>query len=297
MDAINANGIHGMARTKLTGLPHEVWRSSQCSRVTFQYHLKLNLYISKTTKTNMKKIFWTILILFLLFCPFVVSETVKIKEFVNDYAGIIKDKQELDSISKQIYDSGVAEYSIVTIKSLEGQDIESYSLNLAQSNLGDTEKNNGLLLLVALDDRKYRFEVGRGLESTLNDAKIGRVGRTYLVPNFREEKYEQGVLEASKSIRSILLGDVESDYYVEETSPEIVDYYQLVSFFIMIIIFIIIIVSQSKKRKGKYFDAATAAIIIFGGRGGRGGGFGGGSGGFGGFGGGGFGGGGASGGW
>jgi len=227
----------------------------------------------------------------------------EINEFVNDYADIINSNQEqqLNAVLKQIYDSGEAEYSIVTVKSLEGKDIESYSINLAQGVLGDKEKNNGLLLLVALEDRKYRFEVGRGIEYILNDAKVGRIGRNYLVPNFKEEDYSKGIIEASLAVRSILLGDNESEYYIEE------DYYEedadriifiiqtIMILFFMVGLPILGSILRRNKHRNKYFDAATGAIILFGG-GRRGGGFGG-KGGFGGFGGGGFGGGGAGSGW
>lgn len=227
-----------------------------------------------------------------------VSAQVKIKGFVNDYAGIIDPAQEaqLNSILKGLYDSGAAEYAIVTVNSLEGSDIESYSWNIAEGNLGDKEKNNGLLLLVALEERKYRFEVGRGIEPILNDAKVGRIGRMYLVPYFQQGDYGTGIVEASKAIQSIMIGDVESEYYVDEGVDDYIVFEFILSLIIFVFIFllpIIIAILKRRKFKNKYFDAAAGAIILFGGRG-RSGGIGGG---FGGFGGGSFGGGGASGGW
>src|SRR3989344_7374734 len=107
-----------------------------------------------------------LVLILLIFLPAVFSADVKVTGFVNDYANIIdaSSKTQLETNLKQIYDSGIAQYSIVTIKSLEGKDIVSYSLELAQGVLGNKEKNNGLLLLVSLDDRKYWFQVGRGLE-------------------------------------------------------------------------------------------------------------------------------------
>lgn len=267
--------------------------------------------------------FILLLILSLLVAvPFLYSADIQIKEFVNDYADIINpdEEKQLDSILQNIYDSGIAQYSIVTVKSLEGKDIESYSLDLAQGNLGDSEKNNGLLLLVALDDRKYRFEVGRGLEYILNDAKVGRIGRTYLVPNFQSGDYGRGIVEASQAVKSILLNETDSEYAINDcvcaedeiliektvsgryecSCAKLSDVlpFIIISFVIFIGIFglVIFLIVKASKSKNKYFNAATGALILFGGgRGGRGG-FGG-SGGFGGFGGGGFGGGGASGGW
>lgn len=237
-------------------------------------------------------------IFFLILSQIALAET-EIKEFVNDYADMLNEteEQELTLILKEIYDSKTAEYAIVTISSLEGQSLESYSLNLAQGKLGDKEKNNGLLLLISLEDRKYRFEVGRGIEYILNDAKIGRIGRYYLVQNFKEENYGKGIIEASLAVKSILLNEKESNYYIEaETSDNFKTLFLLVLIFIFFIMPVLLgVIFKKYKNKNKYFDAAAGAIIIFGGRGGSGSGSG--SGGFGGFGGGGFGGGGAGSGW
>jgi len=214
--------------------------------------------------------------------------SLEIKGFVNDYAGMIDDDYEsqIGSVLKQLYDSGTAQFAVVTVKSLEGKDIESYSIDLAQGVLGDKEKNNGLLLLVAVDDRQYRFEVGRGIEYILNDAKVGRIGREYLQPNLANGDYGKGILEASKAVKSIMMNDTSSEYYVEdrmtdEELAEVIIY--LIIFFIIFILPIIAVALRHKKFKNRYFNAAAGAIIIFGGRG-RGG-----------FGGGGFGGGGAGG--
>jgi len=249
-----------------------------------------------------------ILLVFVLFAPLSVqsAEDVKIGGFVNDYANIISPQYntQIESTLKSLYDSKTAEFSIVTIDSLGGQDIESYALNLAQGKLGDKEENNGLLLLVSVQDRKYRFEVGRGLEPILNDAKIGRIGRDYLAPNFKNEEYGKGIYEASLAVKTTILGETDSTYYIDErTIPQSYRSIQFFGVFIFWIVMFIIIVSarRGRHKRGKdnhFFDAALMAAFIFGGRGGRGG-FGGGlgGGGFGGFGGGGFGGGGASGGW
>lgn len=142
----------------------------------------------------------------------------EIKTSVNDYANIISDseEQQIAAISKEMYDANVAQYAVVTIDTLNGKDIESYSFNLANGHLGDPQKNNGLLLLVAVNDHKYRFEVGKGLEGDLNDAKVGRIGRIYLVDNFRNGDYGKGILQASEAIRDILLNGKS----IDEVAPE-----------------------------------------------------------------------------
>ena len=253
-----------------------------------------------------KKVFVNLIAILFTFSIFsaTVYSDVEVKGFVNDYANVTSPeyKAQIESVLKKVYDSKIAEFSIVTIGPLNGQDIESYSLNLAQGKLGGKEKNNGLLLLVAVSEKKYRFEVGRGIEPMLNDAKIGRIGRDYLVENFKNGDYGKGIYEASLAASSVLLGETDSKYYVDETVP---DTTQADASYLLTFIIIFIIVSsiagyfgrksRAYNRRDRFFNAAMMAGMMFGGRG-RGG-LGGMGGGCGGFGGGGFGGGGASGGW
>jgi uncharacterized protein len=252
----------------------------------------------------MKKI---ILFLILFMMPIVMAQ--EINQFVNDYSNILNPNEiiQINQILQKIYDSGQAEYAIIIIDSLEGQDIEGYSYQLAQENIGNTDKNNGILLLIAINDRKYRFEVGRGLEPILPDIIMGRIGRTYLEPNFISKDYGKGIIEASISIGDTLSQNLESEFYRDEKQNDSVS---KMIFFIIIMIFIFFIWhswflglktnSKSHKKRKKDDDYFTAAYLlgsmIRGGR--RGGGnFGGSNLGGGSFGGGSFGGGGASGGW
>src|SRR3989344_2697961 len=104
----------------------------------------------KTYPTDMKKWFGVLLsILMLVLASLTIAqnaEDIKLNSYVNDYADVFTPTEEqelyakLDSLKQQ----GVAEFAIVTINSLEGRDIESYSLEVAQGHLGNTEKNNGL---------------------------------------------------------------------------------------------------------------------------------------------------------
>jgi len=264
-------------------------------------------------KSIVKNVFCLMLMLFasVFFSVVAFAEDVgqvQAKTLVNDYAGVInaQSKAQLSQVLQRLYQNNVAQYAVVIVNSLDGRDIESYAFEIANEVLGDKEKNNGLLLLVAVQDKKYRFEVGRGLEAVLNDAKVGRVGRTYLVPNFRDENYEKGILEASLAIESLLVGDTESEYYQAVSAPDTSAGSGGGGFSGFFWLFMLLFILPSmlggarsyrgKRKKDRYFNAALMAMFMFGGRGGLGGGLGG-SGGFGGFGGGGFGGGGAGGGW
>ncbi len=248
---------------------------------------------------------WIMLISLVLILSSLMAKSATIDGLVNDHANVISQDYEIkiEGILKRLYDTKTSEFAVVTIDSLEGQDIESYALNLAQGKLGDKEKNNGLLLLVSVEDRKYRFEVGRGIEPIRKDAKMGRIGRNDLVDNFKGGEYGKGIYEASMAVSTTLLGENNSEYYVTDTVPRTRSGSGSSNFFSLFILFMIIssiLGSIGKKnstyrRRDRFFNAALMAGLLFGGRGrgGMGGGLGGGS--FGGFGGGGFGGGGAGG--
>jgi uncharacterized protein len=227
------------------------------------------------------------------FAP-LVHALVPIEGFVNDQANIFTPEEEaaIAAQAQTMFEAGRVQYAVVTVASLEELPIEEYAYRIAEGNLGQTEADNGLLLLVAPAERQYRFEVGRGLEGTLNDAKIGRVGRSYLVPAFQAEAYGEGVLQASIAIDQLVQG-VEPAY---PDADEVSGITILVVWIVIYGIIFLIVMAARKRRKKKYGDAAeVAAWMLLGSRPPGGGGFGGG--GFGGFGGGGFGGGGASGGW
>ncbi|MFH1132868.1 MAG: TPM domain-containing protein [Nanoarchaeota archaeon] len=241
-----------------------------------------------------------LLVLMFLALPFA-QAAYSISGYVNDYAGIIDaaSKAEIEGIAQQLQQNGSAEYAVVTIPSLEGRDIEGYAFELAEGHLGNAN-NNGLLLLVSLQDRKYRFEVGRGLEARLNDAKVGRIGRYFLVPNFKSGNYSKGILEATKAVQE----ELTCTECATGVPPPIPRTVVIVLSILFVILFIVLPITVSVlKKKGiikdvksqRYFDAASGAVILFGSGPKWGGGHSGG--GFGGFGGGSFGGGGAGGGW
>ena len=167
---------------------------------------------------NKRLLIVSLAVILLLFLINVSAETVKIQGFVNDYAGILNPeyKSQIESILTKIYDDKLAQISVVTINSTEGTPIEDYSLELAQGHLGDERVNNGMLLLISVQDREYRFEVGRGLEPVFNDAKIGRIGRQYLVENFKAGDYGKGIYESVLAIDNTLRDNKDSLYYVAE---------------------------------------------------------------------------------
>lgn len=226
----------------------------------------------------MKRLF----IIALLLCALVSAQT--ITTFVTDNANILEPSEEsqLESILSNLKDKGAAQYAVATIQSLEGRDIQGTAFEMANGVLGEEGKNNGLLLLVAVDDREYRFEVGRGLEPILPDIVVGRIGRDYLVPHFREGNYGLGILEASKAIEARLLSQNESEYYVTDEPDDGVPWWVILLIIIFVIIIIIsVIISILFPGGGGYqnYGGGIGGGFSGGGSfgGGRSGGFGGGS--------------------
>ena len=115
---------------------------------------------------------------------------------VNDYAGILTAEQKgaLEARCKALRQKTGAQFAVVTVKSLEGGQIDDFANKLfAQWGVGEQGKDNGILLLVALQDRKARVEVGYGLEAILPDALAGRVLDQQLFPAFKQQRYFDGL--------------------------------------------------------------------------------------------------------
>ncbi|CAK8724056.1 hypothetical protein GCAAIG_14025 [Candidatus Electronema halotolerans] len=128
-------------------------------------------------------------------------------ERVVDLASIIDStlEGELASALRELEKKTTAQMAILTVSSLDGQDIESFSLHVAEQwKLGQKGKDNGLLLTVALKERKYRFETGYGLEGALPDSLLGSIGRKNMVPFFKKGEYGEGIAAATTQVFAVL---------------------------------------------------------------------------------------------
>ncbi len=130
---------------------------------------------------------------------------------VVDLAGIIDDNVEagLNRYLLELEQKTTAQMVILTIAGLEGGSIEDFSIDVAHNKwkLGQKDKDNGALLVVSLQDRKYRFEIGYGLEGILPDSLAGSIGRQYLVPYFQKGDYSNGIAAASLVVINIIADD------------------------------------------------------------------------------------------
>lgn len=140
---------------------------------------------------------------------------------VHDDAHVLK-QETIDQLEKklaQYEDSTSNQIAILITSSLEGESIEDYSIRVAEKwALGKKDKDNGVLLLIAVDDHKMRIEVGEGLEGVLTDALSSRIIRNEMAPNFRRGDYDSGVTAAINGIIKAIGGE-----YTAEDSNDIED--------------------------------------------------------------------------
>lgn len=143
--------------------------------------------------------------------------------YVNDYANILNEKTEKYIINKNKqlnYQTG-AQIVVVTVKNLEGDSLEDYATSLFRKyGIGDKTKNNGLLLLLALEERQFRVEVGYGLEGILPDAKTGRIQDEYIIPYLKQNDWDNGIRNGFNAFLKVLTD--EYDIEVGGETPEIV---------------------------------------------------------------------------
>ena len=116
--------------------------------------------------------------------------------WVHDDANVLsaQTKYELEAILKGERDSTSNQIAVLIVPSLEGDDIASYGIRVAEDwKVGTKENDNGAILIIAIQDRKVRIEVGHGLEGSLTDALSSRINRNEIAPYFRKGDYNNGV--------------------------------------------------------------------------------------------------------
>ena len=126
---------------------------------------------------------------------------------VNDLANLLgaAERSALEERLVQLRAKTGAEVAVVTLASLQGGQIDDFAHKLFQKwGIGKKGSDNGVLLLVALQDRKARIEVGYGLEAILPDALAGRVLDEQLFPAFKQQRYAEGLRQAVERIAGII---------------------------------------------------------------------------------------------
>lgn len=201
---------------------------------------------------------------------------------VHDDAGILSSQavSYLEQSLREFEDSTSNQLAILIVPSMEGETIEQFGIRVADAwKLGTADRDNGIILIIAMEERKMRIEVGQGLEGPLPDAVCNRIIRNEMAPAFRRQDYDNGVIASIDAIRKAIKGEYTGSGPRKERKRMPVGF--------IILIFIIILIMRSRRGGGRGAGWSSGRGWYGGGGWSGGGGFGGFSGGGGGFGGGG----------
>jgi len=244
---------------------------------------------------------------------FKIPEKPKFETSVYDYVNLLTASQKISLESKLVRysDSTSTQIVVAIISSTEGENINYLAANWGEKwGIGQAKEDNGILFLLAKDDRKIAIQVGKGVEYLVTDFLSKRIIERVIIPEFKKGDYYSGLDLGSDYIFKTLNGEFKGSRKEESKGFD----FGTIIFILIIIVFFILVSKGNKNNKGGGRNNRTGSIsstlfdvILLSSLGRTGGGFGGGfgssssggsSGGFGGgFGGGSFGGGGASGGW
>src|SRR5487761_446662 len=129
--------------------------------------------------------------------------------YVSDFAHVLApdSKRAIETLCEELDHKAQAQIAVVTVRSLEGESIEDYSINLATHwGIGPKQKDRGVLILLAPNEHKYRIEVGYGLEPILPDGLVGTFGRE-AQPQLRIRNYSGAVLLLTERIAAVIAKD------------------------------------------------------------------------------------------
>ena len=163
----------------------------------------------------MKK--WLFLLIFFLWClPFAANglDVPRLQGYVNDYAGIISPpaKLKIEEALRAFEQSDSTQIVILTVPSLEGQNIEEFGIKVGEAwKVGKKGKDNGVLFIVAKQDRKIRIEVGYGLEGKLTDLTAGRIIDRVINPRFKQGDFDGGFIAGVSSLIDATRGEFRAE--------------------------------------------------------------------------------------
>lgn len=167
---------------------------------------------------------------------------------VNDIAGMFdnNDKALLEQKLRKYNIETSTQIAVVTVPSVKPYAIEDYAIRLFRKwEIGQAKKNNGILLLIANNDREVDIELGYGIERQITDADCRSIIKNIIVPNFKKSNYINGVNEAVDAIQGILTGA----YTAEDINGNELSLIQII---ILILIIIFILYLFSKMNKNRY---------------------------------------------
>ena len=167
---------------------------------------------------------------------------------VHDEAGILSPStaSSLEVSLQRFEDSTSNQIGVLIVNSLERESIDQFGIRVADKwKLGQNDKDNGVILLVAVEDRKVRIEVGQGLEGPLPDAICSRIIRNEMSPSFRRGDYDTGVIASIEAIQMAIKGEYKG------TGPAARNRRGGSPWFVILIIIIILVMRSRGGNRGR----------------------------------------------
>jgi uncharacterized protein len=167
-----------------------------------------------------------------------------------DDAGLLKpaDRAAIETELATLEQKSTDQVAVVTVPSLQDYPIEDYGYQLGRKwGIGQKGKDNGVLLIVAPNERKVRIEVGRGLEPVMTDAMSSLIIQNAILPEFRRGDFSAGIRAGVRDINAVLLGDAEGVKERARQASNDLDFWQIVTiiFWICVVLFVLFSIVQS----------------------------------------------------
>jgi len=240
-------------------------------------------------RTTLHVVILVSLFLILGHCVWAAEDFPKPTGPVNDFAGVIPqtDKQKMEILATEVLQKTGTAVVVVTMPTVGDSDVAIYATELYQNwGIGKKGEDKGVLILLALKERRIRIETGYGVEGILPDGLVGEILDQYSVPFLKKDQYGKGLYNALSAVSVVIARDANVELTGEVKIYRAPRRQTRGSNFRLLFFLILIPLLFLRRRRGAGMLLPLLLLGSMGGRGGFGGGFGGFSGGFGGFGGG-----------
>lgn len=187
----------------------------------------------------------------------------KLQGYVNDYGNMISPsvRAELENELKSFEQTDSTQIVVLTIPSLEGEVIEDLSIKVAESwKIGQKNKDNGVIFLVAKQERKMRIEVGRGLEGRLTDLMAGRIIDLVVKPRFKRGDFDGGFIAGVSALIDATRGEFKAD---GNHRPQKVDRFSQISTFLIFGGMILLVLGSFSRILGGIAGAIGLPFLVY----------------------------------
>jgi uncharacterized protein len=210
----------------------------------------------------MKKIILILLFIFSFLNADITQYFPKLDGRVIDQANLLSPavKKDIDSILKEQEDKTSNQIVVVVLNSLNGYTIEEYSYQLGRFwGIGQKDKNNGVLLVISMEEKKIRIEVGYGLEGALTDKIAYEIINYTIKPNFKANQYELGILKAVNEIKAAIKGEYVAKAKSDDFNGAINAFIPLGFFALMFLS--MLVNSASRKMRSQFLYKVTKSSM------------------------------------